>query len=191
MLTKVSKWLLYISSCLPVYLFLAIRLLLQEQEGTESKLQLLILNFEQQKHIIVVLSFLFVMSLPILWKLKNLAPNERIRETGTKNCTGEVAAFFIPFILSFLTIGIDWYGWMINVAIFLLFGYITVQADWIHLYPVFTYAGYHLYQTADGTHILSRLTLEQYNQLLSEDVNGMEVKVLTKKLYIVTENKFS
>lgn len=190
MITKVSKWLLYISSCLPVYLLLAIRVLLQEQEGTESKLQLLILNFEQQKYIVIVLLFLFVISLPILVKLKHLATNERIRESGTKNCTGEIAAFFVPFILSFLTIGIDWYGWIINVAIFLLFGYITIQADLIHLYPVFTYAGYRLYETADGSHILSRLTLEQYNQLLSDDINGIEVKVLTKRLYVVTENKF-
>ena len=54
----------------------------------------------------------------------------------------------------------------------------------------FRYAGYRLYETADGSHILSRLTLEQYNQLLSDDVNGIEVKVLTKRLYVVTENKF-
>ena len=190
MLTKISKWLLYIGSCLPVYFLLAIRLLLQEQNEVESVVQLLELNFEQEKYIIVVLLLLIVLSFGVQWKLKKLEPNERIRETGTKNCTGEVAAFFLPFILSFLTISIDWYGWMINVAIFLLFGYVTIQADWIHLYPVFTYLGYRLYQTADGRHILSRLTLEQYNLLLLEDRDGMEVKVLMKNLYVATKNKF-
>lgn len=190
MLTKISKWMLYIASCLPVYVFLSIRLLFLKQDVAESILQQVNMNFAQQKYIIAGLSILCVISIPMLAKTRRFNPNERIAEAATKNCTGEVAAFFIPFILSFLTIGIDWYGWMINVAIFVLFGFITVQADWIHLCPVFTYAGYRLYKTENGAYILSRLTLEQYNQLLLDDINGIEVKVLTKDLYMVVKADF-
>ena len=71
-----------------------------------------------------------------------------------------MASFFIPFIFSLLTIGIDWYGWLISLLIYLFAGFIVLQADWIHLCPVFFYLRYRLYQAEDGSYVLSRLNAE-------------------------------
>lgn len=190
MLSKPSKWLIYAASYCPIYFLLVIRLLFSPQEGTESSLQMISLNFALNMPVIITLSALFLLSIPVLWKLRRLKTNERIRVKIIKNCTGEMASFFIPFILSLLTIGIDWYGWLICVVIFLFSGFIVLQADWIHICPAFFYLNYRLYQAEDGSYVLSRLNMEQFNQLLLDNTSGIEVRTLTPKLYIVLKNRF-
>ena len=44
--------------------------------------------------------------------------------------------------------------------IYLFAGFIVLQADWIHLCPVFFYLRYRLYQAEDGSYVLSRLNAE-------------------------------
>ena len=127
----------------------------------------------------------------MIHELRNFKANERLRKRLDKNRTGEMASFFIPFILSLLTIDIDWYGWLICLVIFLLSGFISIQADWIHIFPIFFYLNYKLYQADDSSYVLSRLSLEQYNQLLLDDTAGIEVKTLTPRLYITVKNKFN
>lgn len=190
MLTRFSKWALYAVSYLPVYILLIIRLLFSQQENAESLLQMLSLNYACYSHIIISLNILFLLSIPVLWKFRRFTANERTRSRLVKNCTSEMASFFIPFILSLLTIGIDWYGWMICVVIFLLSGYIILQADWVHICPIFFYLNYRLYQAEDNSYVLSHLSLEQYNQLLLDNADGIEVKALTPKLYISIKNQF-
>lgn len=190
MLSKFSKWLLYAASYSPVYILLVIRLLSSKQESAESLLQMLLLNYASHSPVIITLTVLFLLSVPVIWKFRRLKANERIRGRLIKNCTGEMASFFIPFILSLLTIGIDWYGWLICVVIFLLSGFIVLQADWIHICPVFFYLNYRLYQTDNGSYVLSRLSMDQFNQLLLDNTNGIEVRTLTPKLFITLRNRF-
>ncbi len=190
MLSKFSKWLLYTASYFPVYILLVIRLLSSPQENAESFLQILSLNYTLYSNLIIPLSALLLVSISVLWKLRKLDANEHICSKLVKNCTGEMASFFIPFILSLLTIGIDWYGWLICAAIFLLSGFVVLQADWIHICPVFFYLRYRLYQTDNGSYVLSQLSMEQFNQLLLDNYNGIEVRTLTPKLYITPKNQF-
>ena len=190
MLSKFSKWLIYAASYSPAYIILAIRLLLSPQEETESLLQKISLNYTLNTPAIITLSVLFLLSVPVLQKIRKLNANERICVKIIKNCTGEMASFFIPFIFSLLTIGIDWYGWLISLLIYLFAGFIVLQADWIHLCPVFFYLRYRLYQAEDGSYVLSRLNAEQFNQLLLDSTNGIEARALIPKLYIVTQKHF-
>lgn len=115
MLSKFSKWLIYAASYSPAYIILAIRLLLSPQEEAESLLQKISLNYTLNTPAIITLSVLFLLSVPVLQKIRKLNANERICVKIIKNCTGEMASFFIPFIFSLLTIGIDWYGWLDKV----------------------------------------------------------------------------
>lgn len=190
MLSKFSKWLLYAASYSPVYILLVLRLLASPQEGTESLLQTISLNYAFYTPVIISLILLFLFSVPVMCKLQKLKANERIHSRVVKNCTGEMASFFIPFILSLLTISIDWYGWLICTVIFLLSGFIVLQADWIHICPVFFYLKYRLYQTDDNSYVLSRLSMDQFNQLLFDNASGIEVRTLTPKLYLMLKDRF-
>ena len=190
MLSKFSKWLIYAASYSPAYIILAIRLLLSPQEEAESLLQKISLNYTLNTPAIITLSVLCLLSVPVLQKIRKLNANERICVKIIKNCTGEMASFFIPFIFSLLTIGIDWYGWLISLLIYLFAGFIVLQADWIHLCPVFFNLRYRLYQAEDGSYVLSRLNAEQFNQLLLDSTNGIEARALIPKLYIVTQKHF-
>lgn len=190
MLTNFSKWLIYVASYFPVYAILIIRLLFSTQPDSEALSQRILLNLCQYFYILIALAILFLLSIPALGKIKRLQANERIYSKLEKNCTGEMASFFIPFILSVLTIGIDWYGWILFLFIFVICGFVVIQADWVRLCPAFFYLKYRLYSTNNGCFVLSRLSIEQVNQILFDDTNGLEVKALTPKLYITVRNSF-
>ena len=190
MLTNFSKWLIYVASYFPIYAILIIRLLFSTQPDSETLIQKIQLNVCQYFYILFALTILFLLSIPTLGKIKHLRANERIYSKLKKNCTGEMASFFIPFILSFLTIGIDWYGWIIFLFIFVICGFFVIQSDWVRICPAFFYLKYRLYSTNNGCFVLSRLGIEQVNQILLDDTNGLEVKALTPKLYITVRDSF-
>lgn len=190
MLTKFSKWILYGASYFPLYLILALRVLFTEQDGVTSLKQRALYNWTQHSPLMIVLLMLFIISGFIIHKIQSFRANERVYSKLIKNVTGEMASFFIPFILSFLAISMDWYGWMISAFIFFLCGFIVIQADWLHLCPVFSFMGYILYKDEKDKYILTRLKREQFNQVVLEDFTGVEVRALTPNLYIAMRNKF-
>lgn len=190
MLTKFSKSLYYCASYFPVFLILIIRILVSPKEDITSLLKLMEYNWSQKFILIIILLVMAILSYVVMNSIRTYQGNERAFNKLTKNITGEMASFFIPFILSILTINIDWYGWGISAFIFILCGYLVIQADWLHLCPVFFYLGYKLYKDEHGRNILSRLQKEQFNQILMDDINGLDVRALTPSLYITIRNKF-
>lgn len=189
MISKFSKWMLYSTSYFPVYILLILRLILSPQDSAESFYQSVSLNFVQYKHAIIVLSGLILLSIIVLVLVKKPETNERIRDRLVKNCTGEMVSFFVPSILSLLTIGIDLYGWILCIAIFVITGFLVLQSDWIRICPIFFFLKYRLYQTACGTYVLSLLNIEQFNQLLLDQADGIEVKAITPRLYLAPRDQ--
>ena len=104
--------------------------------------------------------------------------------------TGEVGSFFIPFILSIFVLNVDFYNMIIFLLIFVLCGIFIIQADWLRLCPIFLYAGYKLYLDENENYILCRLKMEEFNQILLDEIDGLEVTPLTPRLYLVTRNTF-
>lgn len=190
MLTKFSKWILYTVSYLPVYFTLALRQLFTEQKSVDSLEAQILLNCKTYRGVIIALVLLFIFSVFVACKLHSYRPSERVYKKLTKNVTGEMASFFIPYILSILLINFDSYGLFICILIFLLCGVVIIQADWLKLCPIFFYAGYKLYVDENSNYILSRLKIEQFNQILLDEVNGIEATPLTPRLFIVTRKSF-
>lgn len=140
--------------------------------------------------IFTILVLLTVFSIIVYRKSHLFSPSERIYGKLSRNATGEMASFFIPYILSILVINFDYYGAAIFIIIFLLCGIIMIQTDWLRLCPIFFYAGYKLYIDENETYILSRLKIEQFNQILIDETNGIEATLLSPKLYIVMRKNF-
>lgn len=189
MLTKFSKWLFYTASYLPIFLFFLIRLLLDKSD-VNNFTEKILLNLKLYFIPIIVLTMLILLSLVVLYKTCNFSLKERTHNKITKNMTGEMASFFIPYILSIIVINIDFYGMVIFILIFMLCGFFIIQADWLRLCPIFFYAGYKLYIDENENYILCRLKIEQFNQILLDEINGLEITPLTPKLYLVTMDKF-
>lgn len=190
MLTKFSKWIIYCASYFPMYLLLVLPILFASQKSVELFWQVVIDNWNLSWPLLTILIALFIMSLGIIFFIPKLKPNTRVYGKLINNATGEMAAFFIPFIITFLTINMNWYGWIISVFIYFLCGAIVVQADFIHLCPAFFFARYKLFKDENGKFILTRLKREQVNQILLESANGMEATALTPNLYIIEQKYF-
>ncbi len=193
MLTTVSIWILYTASYLPIYIFFLFRLLSFKQ--CTFSIECLLYPWNLHPIIFSILIFLTVFSITVFFiivyrKSFLFSPSERIYGKLSKNTTSEMTAFFIPYILSILSINFDYSGAAIFIIIFLLCGIIILQTDWLRLCPIFFYAGYKLYIDENETYILSRLKIEQFNQILMDETNGIEATPLSPNLYIVTRKNF-
>lgn len=190
MLTNFSKWMIYTSSYIILYPILIMKMLFEKRKENVSFLEKTLLNFSEFKEIIfVLLGFILVSAITIIM-LKNVEPNSRKKAKLTDNITYEVASFLIPYIISVFTIDLDWYGWLINIFIYILFGVITLYADVVRLCPVFLLLGFKLYKDSNNNYVYSKLSKEQYNQLCIEQTDGIEAKSITKDLSLSTIKKF-
>ena len=106
------------------------------------------------------------------------------------NVTYEVASFLVPYIVSIFTIDLNWYGWLINIIIYVFFGIVMMYADVVHLCPIFLLLGFKLYKDSNDNYVYSKLSKEQYNQLCIEQMDGIEAKTLTGNLALSTIKKF-
>lgn len=189
MLSKFSKWLFYTASYLPIFLFFLIRLLLDKNDINDFAEKVLF-NFKSYFIPIFILIILIIFSMLVLYRTNSFSSKERTHQKITKNMTGEVGSFFIPFILSIFVLNVDFYNVIIFLLIFVLCGIFIIQADWLRLCPIFLYAGYKLYLDENENYILCRLKMEEFNQILLDEINGLEVTPLTPRLYLVTRNTF-
>lgn len=189
MLSKFSKWLFYTASHLPIFLFFLFRLLLDKNDINDCAEKIL-WNLKSYIITIVILTILIILSMLVLYRTHSFSSKERTRKKITKDVTGEIASFFIPYILSIFVLSVDFYGAMTFVIIFILFGIFIIRSDWFRLCPIFFYAGYKLYLNENGNYILCRLEIEQFNQILLDEINGLEVTPLTPKLFLVTRDDF-
>ena len=189
MLTNFSKWLFYTASYLPIFLFFLVRLLLDKNDINDSAEKIL-WNLKSNIIPIVILTILIILSILVLYRTHRFSTKERTRKKITENATGEIASFFIPYILSIIVLSVDFYGVISFVLIFILCGIFIIRSDWLRLCPIFFYAGYKLYLDENENYILCRLEKEQINQILLDEINGLEVTPLTPKLFIVTRDNF-
>lgn len=190
MITNFSKWLIYTASYLPLYPILIIRLLLEDRDDPTDPLQKIILNFRETKVCIIVLFLMLIISVITLMVLKNLKANSRHYSRLVKNTTYEIAGFLIPYASSFLTINLDWYGWVVNALIYFVCGMIMIMSDKVHLCPAFLFLGNKLYKDEKDQYIFTKLTKEQYNQLIVEEENGLLAKLVTKNVLLIKHKRF-
>lgn len=190
MLTYFSKWLIYTASYFPLYFILIFRILFAERSEEIERIKKIHLNYEQSKVIIWAIIGLLIISIIVMIFIKRIVPNSRNRNSLEHNVTFEVAGFLIPYFISTLTIDINLYGWIINLFVYIVCGCFVVIGDTVQLCPVFLFLRYRLYKDSEGKYVFTKLTKEQYNLMLVDDVNGLQSKSLTYNVSLVTVKKF-
>lgn len=190
MLTNFSKWMIYTASYIILYPILIIKMLFGSRNEDVSFVEKIQLNFSDFKEIIFVLLGFIMISILTIIILKKVKPNSRQKAKLKDNITYEIASFLIPYIVSVFTIDLDWYGWLINIVIYILFGVIMLYADIVRLCPVFLLLGFKLYRDSNDNYVYSKLSKEQYNQLCIDQIDGIEAKTITKNFSLSTIKKF-
>lgn len=137
MLTNFSKWMIYTASYIVLYPILIIKILFSAREEDVAFIEKMRLNFSESREIIFVLLGFIVISALVIFILRKVSPNSRCKALLKNNVTYEVASFLLPYIISIFTIDLNWYGWLINAVIYILFGIVMMYADIVHLCPIF------------------------------------------------------
>lgn len=190
MLTNFSKWMIYTASYIILYPVLIIKILFGKRVENITLVKKVQLNFLESKEIVLVLCGFIIVSVVVLVALNRVVANSRCKAKLQNNVTYEIASFLVPYIISIFTIDLDWYGWLINFFIYIIFGIIMICADVLHLCPAFLLLGFKLYRDSNDNYVYSKLSKEQYNQLCIEEIDGIEAKTITSHLSISTIKRF-
>jgi hypothetical protein len=154
-------------------------------QNTQEKLSIC---WNQDKCLYLILIGLIVFS--TIWNLqwKRIGHNTRIKFRPEKDSTFETALEIIPYLITVFTINHDVYGFIVSLVIIGILGLIIVQTGNIQACAYFFLHGYHIYSSGKNK-ILTKKSQEQYLLLLDASVDGIEARELTKRVFIVFENR--
>ena len=188
MLTDFSKWLIYIASYGPVFLIILLQKICR-LDYNEITLGMMSSNIKTTIVEIFILSSLLLFSVLVVFWLANLKSNERKSLRIKKNISKEMVSFVFPLLISFVlaTLSPNRTVFIISGIAAVILGFSLIRADWIQIFPAFYYAGYRLFEDENGNMIFSKLTIEQYNTIIFEEPMGIEVRPITKTIYITTQ----
>lgn len=193
MMTKIGMWLTYIASCRSVFILQIISKFWHGYTTLDSvafpKIQDRILAcWVQDKWLYLILFGLIVFS--IIWDMrwKRYRHNTRIKFRPEEDSTLEAALTIVAYLAIAFTINLDAYGIIVSLVILVVLGIAIVQTGNMQVCLYFLLHGYHIY-TCGKNKILTKKSLEQYLLLLDDSPDGIEARELTKKVYIVFENR--
>ena len=192
MMTKVSRWLLYISSYSFGYILIAIsnitgivdRLSQEDMYKSTTLLKRIELIFLEGKILFITLLILFFISVVWLLSFKKWKNNTRIHERMEKDCTIEAVGFLFPYIVSMLLVKVGFYGNLVNLLLFFLLGIVFVSSGFVQTSLSFVLMRYHILKN-DNCYVITKLTREGYNLKLEDTKDGIEVRELAKGVYMM------
>ena len=192
MMTKVSRWMLYISSYSIGYILIAIsniigiadRLSKEEMYKSTTLLKRIGLIFLEDKILFISLLILFFISVVWLLSFKKWKNNTRIHEHMEKDCTIEAVGFLFPYIVSMVLVNVGFYGNLVNLLLFFSLGIVFVSSGFVQTSLSFVLMRYHILKN-DNCYVITKLTREGYNLKLEDTKDGIEVRELAKGVYMM------
>lgn len=187
MLTKPSKWLLYVASYQWVYLLQIASLTICDIDNLHEITLSSILNaISKNRFVIILLVTLFILSVAILRMFRTrLRNNTRIKYHIGPDTISEMAWSLIAYIATVLTITLDAYGLLLTFAIFIAGGIVITSTDKLHFLPIFWLRKYHVFRTDSGAIIMTKLSSEEYRIKMDNSPDGIMARELVKNTYII------
>lgn len=201
MITKLSKWILYLSSYIPLYIIFIVsncfdiynnhKLLIQNTECNLNNLISLVNSLYSISKINFILILLFsvisLFSLGLLLKIINQAGkcSEYIDIYSIKKNNKSINEYILVYILPFITVKTNDYKELATfIIVFLLIGVITVKNDLVYINPILYFLKYNIYlfkennDSSEESIIISRHTILQLKKLrdTSNSLNKMNTK---------------
>lgn len=182
MIKLMTKWLIYSASYVFLYIFLILRILINDTIP-------ILTNLLNNIFLVSTLVLLLLLSFVAFYIIRHFRPTERTYSRVKDNKTISMATFILPYAVSIVTIMLDWYGWLILCAIYIVLGIAIIKSENLCLCPSFLIAGYSLYTDESGKYILAQKKKSTINLYLEENGEGIEIRPLTDNLSIMILQK--
>ena len=175
MLTKTSKWILFISSYIPLYMIFIVSNIFDIHSNYEELIlsniynsQLLIENSKVNIFLIVIFFNLTIISYILLILILKLASNssEYIDMYEISKNNSSINEYILVYILPFISVQTNDYKELsIFIMVFLLIGIISVKNDMVYINPILYIMKYNIYtfkkenNSAEHCILISKFTL--------------------------------
>lgn len=191
MMTKLSRWLLYNASYILGYILIGISKGIStysDKRGDEAFQ--LFSHVEKCKSVfqedVLLYSILGVLTLVgVLWTICFLrwGNNRKIKYRMENDSSMEMIGFLVPYIVSMVTITIDFYSIIVNFIIWLILGIVFTSNNLLRSSPLFFACGYKVYNS-DKIYVITKMSREEYNLKLEDNPDGIEARELAKNVFI-------
>ena len=186
MLTALYQWLLYFASFVPLYIIFIISVLSEDIYSNESKIGLtkkILFALRNKSIILLFLLSLIIISMIIAWSIKKWRNNTRIHKRVKRDKTTDELLIPVSCIIPIgLCIFNVYYG-IIALFVFLLVGIVVIRSGKVDTCFIFVIMGYRIYENDEIT-VFSKYDMETLNLLISENINGIEARQISKNVYI-------
>jgi len=184
MLSRVSKWMIYISSFEILYLLLLLKIFGFHANEKMSIWETWFTRFLENRCFVITLLALAAISTIWMKCLLRLKNNVLFKGRLNEIHSIEMAGFFVAYVVSMFSIDINEISIIVNVVVFTVLGIAFVHTGLIHASPAFLIRGYKLYR-GDFGYLLAKQSLEVINLCIDEHLDGISVRELCRNTYII------
>lgn len=196
MLTKGAKVLTYIAANTPVYIIaIPISIIKYFNNSTNfsedediSVLNKVVQSILENWPLIAICILLIVISLAWMKYLLSRPNNTRIKLSASADATIEAAAFMLPVIITLVLTCFDITGLITAIVIYGITGIVFVLSNQVQTSPMFLLCGYRVIKN-DTVYIVTRETVESYNIKIADNVDGVEMRELTKNVFLLNRKQ--
>jgi hypothetical protein len=182
-MTKIYKWLLFISSYAPLYLLLAVN-------NYDFKLTLIknintIISNEQKLIFWIIIISLFLISLVAILYFKLISLNDSRSLNGLKPINDSVLSYFITYVIPLTAMNVlSINSLLINGLLFLIIGVVYVNVDLLYLNILLIFFGYRVYNDQSNNVIITNYNR---NDLTIYMNTGEQIlcRKIVKNIYLV------
>lgn len=190
MITRLSKWLLYIAANKWVYALQLVGIIyygIANIENDISECDKVLSVLHSNCIAIILLLALIILAEIIQRGFQKLDNNTRIHYLIDSGPHFDIPFSFLANILAILALQFDTYGLLVVVTVYLLCGWLFVLYDAIGCMPMFLIKGYRIY-TSGNVKIITKMTIDQYKLRIEESSEGIEAREVVKNTFIIFEN---
>jgi len=188
MLTKFAKWLLFITSYVPLYLLLILVNLEIKNWYDWKNFEILKQAFCNHLFFNMTMIILSICSVIILICLNLFKSNEYVKchVKDIKNNSGDILNYFITYLFPLLSMDINnSCSVIVNVLVFLIIGILYVKGDLLYLNPMLLLFRYEVVQIKDQIIITHKCNGELQKYIIEK--GWIEVHKICDGIYLEKE----
>lgn len=186
-MTKLYKWLLFISSYAPLYLLLAINN--YDFNITPVKYIRGVIGNDQKVVFWIVIIILFVISFVSMGYFKFISQNESRKIQGLKPINENILSYLITYVIPLTAMDINSLNSLVvNALLFLIIGIVYVKSDLVYLNILLILLGFRVYNDTSDNVIITNFKKDELTVSINRDESLLCRKVV-RGVYLVRRPK--
>lgn len=158
------KWLLFISSYLPLYILITI-LNIPQLISLRFKFSIQIFSF------LVVIVILTLISIIVLLFIIFKQPNRKTPIGKYEKLDDSLISYIMTYLVPLLSIDVNsFWNMSANLILFLMIGLIYTKNDLVYLNPLLSIVGFYVYKTNSNIFIITKIRLTSLEVLKAKNI---------------------